>query len=400
MNLKDQLLQILENGRATELAFLASLTEADRAKKGTFEKWSAKDVIAHANYWQDVRATRARAWIDREELEPLPHYEQANVHVFDRYKKNTWEEIEAFAKQTHEKMVQLVAALDDDALNGPSEESDAQKVWQTIIGSSYTHKLMHYAEFYHDRGQYEVPSRLWGEWADLVSPLDDSADWQGGVHYNAACSLALAGNQQGALEELRKGLELRPNLRAWSRRDTDLANLHDLPVYKELIAPDFWWKAFEAGPQAEALTDQFVRALSMFRIAVDTCPQDEWRQGSAPHQRPAGLALHIVQSINYYSTHKPGDQVEDALTQMNWQERDADKLPSQEELLRFLSEVEKRTASLIASSDLAAKEELFPWTGFTILSRVLFMLRHAQHHIADLITEINRHTGRSVDLFQ
>ena len=69
-------------------------------------------------------------------------------------------------------------------------------------------------------------------------------------------------------------------------------------------------------------------------------------------------------------------------------------------LLRFLTEVEKRLANLIATSDLTAEEELFPWAGFTILSRIMFMLRHAQHHLADLITEINRRSGSSEDIFQ
>jgi hypothetical protein len=400
MSLKDQILNILEKSRTEELEFISSLTDAERAFEGTFEKWSAKDAVAHVNYWQAERATRTEAWIAGDELESLPGYEQANLESYRRFAGLSWDEIEAFAQQAHDKIRNTIQGLSDDVFTGPSEASTDRKMWEDLVGTFFTHKLMHYTDFYHQRGEHNVVSRIWGEWGDLVSPLDDSPNWQGGVYYNAACSLALAGDQSGALEKLRTGLELRPGLRAWSRSDSDLASLHDLPEYKELFAADFWWKALDAGPQAEALADHLLRTLSMLRIAIDICPEDEWLQGDRPSQRPVGLALHVTQSILYYSASKPGEQLEDELTQISWQEGNVEKLPSQKELLRFLNEVEKRMANLIATADLTAEEELFPWAGKTILSRIMFITRHAQHHLADMISEINRRTGSSEDIFQ
>lgn len=392
MSLKDRILQILEKSRAMELEFIASLTDGERAYEGTFEKWSAKDTIAHANYWEDVRAMRAVAWSEGVQLDPVPQFEQANAECYAQYEKHTWTEIEAFTKQAHEKMVAAVQGLSQEVLEGPSEESEGRKMWETLVGAAFSHKLMHYTDFYHERGQHEVVSRLWAEWVDLVSPLDEGADWQGGVNYNAACSLALAGDEQGALDKLRVGLDLRPNLRGWSRRDSDLALLHDLPEYKALIAPDYWWEALEAGPQAEAISDQYIRSLTTFRVAVNSCPENEWLQGETLYQRPAGLALHIAQSINYYSAIKSGEEYGDALMEINWQERDSSNLPSQKEMLQFIDKVERRLAHFIANANLEAKEELFPWTGFTILGRTVYALRHMTHHLADLIMEL-KHRG-------
>ena len=397
MTLKDQVMHILEESRVTELKFLANLTDEDRTYEGTYEKWSAKDNVAHANYWEDVRATRARGWIRGETLDSIPQFEQANAECYDRFRTSTWDEIEAFAEQTHTKMVQTVGDIDEDRLVGPSEESEGRKLWESIVGSAYTHKLMHYAQFFMERGRKIEASHLWSEWAGLVSPLDAGPEWQGGVHYNAACGMALAGDHEGALEKLRQGLELRPGLKAWSRRDSDLEILHELPEYKELYAPAYWWEALEANPQAEALADQFMRALSMFRIVVSAFPEEAWFVGETLYQRPAGLTLHIVQSIHYYSARKPGEHLEDALTHVNWQERDASKLPSRSELLAFHSKVEERLAKFIAESDFSAQEELFPWTGFTIMSRLLFTIRHMQHHLADLTTELQRRGVRAPD---
>jgi hypothetical protein len=397
MDIKDRVLQIVEKGRAVELEFMGNQTEADRVFEGSFENWSVKDAIAHANYWQDVRTRRAASWIDGQDLKPLPHYEQANAQAYAEYAKRTWEEIEAFAQQTHEKMVLLVTGLSEEALTGPSEESDDRKVWEALVGSAYTHKLAHYAEFYTDRGQQEITSRLWSEWADLVSPLDDGAEWQGGVHYNAACSLALAGDPSGALKELRLGLELRPNLRSWSRQDSDLESLHDIPEYKALYAPAYWWTAIETGPIPDALADQYMRLFSMVRTAIANCPEGRWLQADTGYRRPAGLALHILQSIGFFGALEPGDQLDDALMQINWRERDSTKLPAREDVRWFIDKVEKRTANFLANADLTAKEELFPWTGSTVLGRAVYSLRHGQHHVADLIAEVHRHRPGSIE---
>lgn len=390
MTKKEQLLGILEKSRAREIEFVSNLTDEEKAYEGTFEKWSAKDVLAHTNYWEHLRSERSLAWIGGEELEPVLPYDQANAIAYERFSENSWEEVEAFAEQAHRSMVDAIRSMDEETLDGPSVESRERKMWDTLVGSAYTHKLLHFAEFLEGRGRAEDAAGIWNEWAELVSPLDDGPQWQGNVHYNAACSLALTGDRDAALEELGAALELRPSLKAWSRLDSDLAALHDLPEYKALFAPSFWWEALEADPQSEALADQFLRTLFMLRTAVETFPAETWVEGETDYQRPAGLALHIVQTIDLYSALKPGEGSGDPLAQVNWEEQDSSKLPSQEELLRFLGQTEERLANFIATSDLGAAEELFPWTGSTLLSRALYCLRHTQHHLADMAMELQR----------
>lgn len=390
MTMKDRLLEVLEKSRETELEFIANLTEEDRNFAGTWEKWSAKDNVAHVNYWEDVRGSRIGSFLKGEELKPLPQFEQANAECYERFANSSWDEVGAFAEGTHTQIVEAVRGMEEDALMGPSTETEERRLWDEIVGSAYSHKLMHYSQFFQDQGQKKEAGQLWSEWAELVSPLDEGPEWQGNVHYNAACSLALAGDAEGALLELRKGLELRPSSKAWSRRDSDLEILHNLPEYKELYASVYWWEALEANPQAEAVADQFMRTLSMFRLAVSTLSDEVWREGESLYQRPAALALHIAQSIDFYSALKPGDSSEDPLTQINWEAGDSSKLPSQEELLVFLDKVEERLANFIAKSDFQADEELFNWTGFTVLSRAMYILRHTQHHLADMAMELQR----------
>jgi hypothetical protein len=263
-------------------------------------------------------------------------------------------------------------------------------MWEMLVGSFYSHKLLHYSQFYEDHNRKKDVGMLWKEWADSVAPLDPGPDWQGGVHYNAACSLALVGDKDAALEELKKGLDLRPGLKTWSRLDSDLDVLHDDPDYQAYFAPDYWWQAFDAGPQAEALADQWLRMFSMLRNAINVLPAEEWISGETLYQRPAGLVLHILQSIDYYAGLVQGDGSEHELTQIGWQERDAAKFPDQAAIQEYLDVVEQRLASFLVKADFQAEEKLFNWTGKTVLSRTLYSLRHAGHHLADLAMELQR----------
>jgi tetratricopeptide (TPR) repeat protein len=401
MTIKEQLLNILNEGRASELEFFSHLTDDDRTYEGTYEKWSAKDCVSHSLYWEDVRSMQGMRFIRGEEQVQIPRQiprgEQANADSYEQFSKKTWDEVETFAEQVHSKMVETVQGMDEATLSGPWVEAEERKMWEVLEGAAFSHKLGHFAQFYTERNRMEEASQLWKEWADLVSPLDESPEWQGRVRYNAACGLALAGDSLGALEELRIALTQRPGLKAWSRLDSDLENLHDLQEFKEFFAPSYWWEALDSDPQAEVVADQFLRALGMFRAAVNTFPKDSWVEGDTNYQRPAGLALHITQSINFYSALKLGERSEEPLTQINWQNPDSDKLPSQAELLRFLDYVEEKVANFIVKADFEAKETMFPWTGSTVLSRALFSLRHMQHHLADMIMELQRRGLRPPD---
>jgi hypothetical protein len=397
MSMKSQLLNILEKGRETELAFLVDLSEAERSQAGSFESWSAKDYVAHANYWQNHHSGQIERWTQGESLEQTPQFDEANLAAYQEFADLSWEEVEAFAEATHAKTRAALESLNEEQLMGPSMDSEGQVFWQNSLGSFFSHKLIHFSEFYTKHERNQETSRLWTEWAELVSPLDASSDWQGLTRYNAACGLALVGDAEGALKELQKSLELRPGLKSWSRRDSDLEILHQNPRFRELFAAAYWWEAIDAGPLAEALADQFLRTLFMLKDTIAACPETSWREGEKPYQRPAGVSLHIAQTVDLFSTIKPGEGSGDPLSSINWEDRDASRLPSMVNLLAYLEMVEERMARFLAVSDLEAEETLFPWTGSTLLSRAIYTLRHTEHHLAELAMELQRRGVKAPD---
>jgi hypothetical protein len=287
-------------------------------------------------------------------------------------------------------LVQSVEALSEESLLGPSPTSAERLLWEDVVGSGYTHPLMHYCDRLTAAGQLQQAGLLWQAWGRAVAPLDDRPEWQGTVHYNLACSLALLGQPEEALEALRLALELRPGLTAWSRRDSDLAALHGKIEYRRLYAGEHWWPALEAGPMAETLADQFVRTCNMIRGAVGAFPAEEWAKGDSDYQRPAGLALHLLGSLHGYCAQRPGATGFGDRFEVGWDEKDPARLPSQQDLLAYLDEVEVGVAQFLVSAELMAPEELFPWTGSTLLGRAAYMLRHTQHHLAELCLELHR----------
>jgi hypothetical protein len=391
MSLREQLLSILAYSNETERAFVAGLSDEERAEVGTYEHWSASDVLAHASYWKGQRAAILTALAEGTELPELePHLEQANRACFDQYCNCSWDEVQAYAEEAHAKLVDAVSKLSEDQLSAPFESGREQPVWRDALGTGYTHVQMHFAEHHTARGHPEKAAGLWQAWSQRVAPLDADPEWQGLVHYNAACGMALGGDAEGAVKELRQSLELRPSIKSWSRLDPDLASLRDLPAFKELFAPDYWWKALQANPQAEALADQFLRALRMMRGAIEAFPAEEWRKGDTPYQRPAGLAMHALDSTDGYTALNTEQSGQRGIAGVDWADPDASKLLSQEEALAFLDRTEQHVAEFLAEADLSAPEEMYRWTGSALLSRAVYSLRHLQHHLAEMCLELHR----------
>jgi hypothetical protein len=398
MSHRESLLACLDAGCKAEQALAASLSEKERSAKGCYEEWCFKDHMGHVAHWKEHLARRVSALARGEEPPPqIANYEQANADCFRTYCDRPWKDVRAVADQAHKQLVDAVRSASEELLAKVPEGSGDRVLWQDIVGTGYSHTLMHLADYYVKHGQPAEAGLLWQEWGTLVAPLDNRADWQGLVHYNAACGLALSGNPESAVPELRQALRLRPSMTTWSKQDSDLISLHKLPEFRELYAPEHWWKAIDRGPQAEASTDQWLRALGMLRGAIQAFPAEEWRKGDTPYQRPAALALHAIESMHGYTALNPGEAAEGGPFGVNWEDADSSKLPSQEELLKYLDQVERRQASFLSEADLGAPETQFRWTGATLLSRTVYSLRHVQHHVAEMCLELHRRGHKAPD---
>jgi len=391
MTRKDELLSTLEKSEDAWQLYVAGLSAEQKAETGTFEDWAAKDMLAHVAHWVQHQSVRLDA-LGKGEDAPATHthYEAANAQCFEDHCEESWGQVLGFMQGAQNQLVQAVESLSEEALLAPSVTGQERPLWEDVVGAAYTHLLIHITDRLTKFGWDHQAGQLWHTWGQTVAPLSDRPEWQGNVRYNLACSLANLGQPVDALAELRKALELRPGLIAWSRRDSDLSKLHGMPEYRRLYAAEHWWPALEAGPMAEALADQFIRTMIMVRGAVEGFPAEEWAKGDSAYQRPAGLALHLLGSLHGFCALRAGEPSVGDHFEVGWDEKDSSKLPSQEEVLAYLDVVEKSLSGFVANAQLSEPEDRFAWTGSTQLGRASYMLRHTQHHLAEMCLEMHR----------
>jgi adenylate cyclase len=67
-----------------------------------------------------------------------------------------------------------------------------------------------------------------------LSSLDESETWQGNQRYNLACFYALHNRPQQAIDLLEESFAKNSALIDWSKEDSDLDSLRELPRFQAL----------------------------------------------------------------------------------------------------------------------------------------------------------------------
>ncbi len=77
---------------------------------------------------------------------------------------------------------------------------------------------------------------------------------------------------------------------------------------------------------------------------------------------------------------------------VDWETREAEKLPDREPMLDYLEEIRGNMRGKLRSmSDEAIlSEHPFPWTGATVLERMVYTLRHSMFHLGQIQADLRR----------
>ncbi len=142
-----------------------------------------------------------------------------------------------------------------------------------------------------------------------------------------------------------------------------------------------------------SLIEQFERMWGSLREATENFSDEKWRRSEIAYLVPASLAMHTIETTEFYIGDLPGDKFPWGRLGGDWDGRDPAKWPGQERMAEYLEEVREKTrAWLMRLEDEAwfGPAGWCEWTGKTMLDRALYMLRHAQHHLAQLNVELRR----------
>jgi uncharacterized damage-inducible protein DinB len=141
------------------------------------------------------------------------------------------------------------------------------------------------------------------------------------------------------------------------------------------------------------LADQFERMWMMLREAIDNCADEEWKR-DAGHWFliPSRLAYHTVETVDFYSRQSPVEMDWAGRFGADWETRQTDQLPDREPMLDYLEHIRANLGGKLRSmSDQALlADHAFPWTGATVLERMIYTLRHSMFHLGQIQAELRR----------
>jgi hypothetical protein len=133
------------------------------------------------------------------------------------------------------------------------------------------------------------------------------------------------------------------------------------------------------------VADQFERIFGLLRKGIGLFSPGHWRESETNYMRPAGLVYHSLETVDFYTSGKNTDDYPwGHRFNLEWEEKDSSKFPTQEEMLVYLEEMEARVREWLEHADPTSTEALHPGTGKTLLGKAIYILRHTQHHTAEL----------------
>ena len=144
---------------------------------------------------------------------------------------------------------------------------------------------------------------------------------------------------------------------------------------------------------SESIIENFSLTWEMYSEAIDSIPYEHWRTGEIDYLIPARLMLHAVETIDFYSNKSPNDFKHGYRFKIDGKTASPNQLPSKDQLRTYLEEVRDKTESWLrglSDEDFLSHESEFPWTGSTVLGRVLYLLEHCRQHFGELNAELRR----------
>ena len=143
---------------------------------------------------------------------------------------------------------------------------------------------------------------------------------------------------------------------------------------------------------------QYAHTWRVFERLVKDFEADGWLQTGRGANTPARMAFHILQSAKYYLEDTSDIVFASGKSfEPNWISVAEENLPSQNDIVACIHEMQERTEKWVSEMDPNAENIAFPWAGETKLGVVLFLLRHTLFHIGELSSLLNESKNGDVE---
>jgi hypothetical protein len=231
---KQKLRGLIPIAREKEAADLVPFVNDDPAPEAG--QWTAKDQLAHLTVWRQVAASELRA-AHRGEPEPVisDDDDHENGKIYDRTHDLPAASIISDAVRAWDELASALEESTEDELASPRQRHPREQYWHVIVNQTCRHIAAHLAYWHHERGDEKAEEAV-TRWARDLAVATFPGEPQAGVgEYNLGCFYALRGRAAEAIPYLRRGIELRPDLREWAKEDTDLDPIRSTTELAELL---------------------------------------------------------------------------------------------------------------------------------------------------------------------
>ena len=236
--MKAKLLEAVAHGRADQQAFVEQLGDEERSADGTPELWSAKDHLAHMNFWRRESIARLEAATHGEVPPNLDDFQPLNEATFEAERLTPWADLLAESERLFAAVGPALAPLSEEELTDPHRYAwrNGEPLAWTVIGTFLEHPAEHYGQFYRERGNTARALARYQETVQVMRAFFGASEVYGNALYNLGCYYAQAGETDAAIDAVRQSLQLNPALVEWSRQDGDLDSLRHLPAFQALYS--------------------------------------------------------------------------------------------------------------------------------------------------------------------
>ena len=133
--------------------------------------------------------------------------------------------------------------------------------------------------------------------------------------------------------------------------------------------------------------------IEMIYNAIEKCPDELWNEKT--NEPPFWQQVyHTVFYLDFYLGEDPDKHKERFDIKENLNEQ-MEKILSKKELKAYLIDTKKKCDDVIANATtekLEGKNNYY-WTGPTLAHKLIYNIRHSQHHIGKLVSLLKRHTN-------
>jgi len=135
------------------------------------------------------------------------------------------------------------------------------------------------------------------------------------------------------------------------------------------------------------LDAQFSRMWKLLREVITKAPETLWGEGLRPLHEPSRVAYHIVETVDFYSGETAKNFPWGKKLSVDCWEAAVSELPSKSQVNKYTDEVREKTEAAFAEwSDpkFLGPQEVFLWTGETLLDRMIYALKHSYYHLGQI----------------